>query len=764
MILGQSIERLFHKIPLQLLEVWGSFGYIIGVILMVFAYAGFTFRTGERWRIGREWQAWDGKAFVSMGVSFVAIWVSGFLGSFFVLVPGAQTFESLKDLAVFLSLIFFGYPALLVAPFAYGLSDFYEGIPLEFMGDWWLGYLINPACFWVALQLIGKCPDFKKLKTWRLYVTFVLFFMTIEPFLWGYICSGKFSLEEAYHVITPALFFTTLITWCAAPVATLLLYPVVKKMNLFWADIPGHVKQKYLRGKEWIWESGERENRNIDCITDSEAGIPIRFFILAPFIVTSLFIMGTTSYFALRSSEKAATKYAERFHREISEIMNLKLSLYRQNNLPLEKILENPSASAFIVSRDGRLISSSGESRDGAIMKKAIEVLRRRFPEDLTKPDFHLEYKVNLQSARKLTKETWDIHAVPVAGEKGLILLTAMPEHYYLSGVLEGQNRSSLVFAFGLVLVLFIVGVLGAMVITPIRRVCHAAHALSKGDLNLRIPESRLAEMNTLSIAFNTMADSLRKSFQDLSDSENRINLAVQSGDLGVWEWDIEKGSIIWNDRMFQQYDTKPGSVHTYSDWLALLHPEDVAKFSAHMQSALLGEKEFHHEFRVRWKDGTIHILRSHSKTLRNADTHPTKMFGMSYDITERRMTEKELQFYRNQLEEVVDKRTKALMKASDELHVLTEKQSRAEVFEKIAQIFLSLRDYANSPLQSQNIAIALLKKRCPEQNEIIASLEDSVQRLSNINRIFKRLESNFSGEKLLTEHEILEYLDKMEL
>jgi two-component system, sensor histidine kinase and response regulator len=88
------------------------------------------------------------------------------MGPAIVLVPGAQTFESLKDLVVLLCIVLFGYPALITVPFAYGLSDLLEGVPPNFLMDWLPGYFINPACFWVAYQLFGKNPDFRRARTW----------------------------------------------------------------------------------------------------------------------------------------------------------------------------------------------------------------------------------------------------------------------------------------------------------------------------------------------------------------------------------------------------------------------------------------------------------------------------------------------------------------------------------------------------------------------------------------------------------------------
>ena len=174
------LEKAFRIFPLPLLEMWGRVSFIIGIVLAVAAFGGFTFRPGGRWSLGRERQSWDIKAFTGLTVSFALIILAGYVGSFVVLVPGAQTLEILKDIVVFLSILYFGYPALLVTPLAYGISDVIEGVPLGSIGAWFLGYFINPAFFWIGYQLIGKNPDFRIRKTWNGYLLFVLFFMIFE--------------------------------------------------------------------------------------------------------------------------------------------------------------------------------------------------------------------------------------------------------------------------------------------------------------------------------------------------------------------------------------------------------------------------------------------------------------------------------------------------------------------------------------------------------------------------------------------------------
>ena len=199
------LEALVHSIPLPVLEVWGRFSYLVGLLVAICAFCGFTFRLGEHWGFGRARQGWDTKAFLSIPLTCVLVIATGYVGSFIVLVPGAQTFESLKDLAVLLCIVLFRYPALIAVVPAYMLSDLIEGVPPGFVLNWAEGYFFWTAFVWMAYQLIGRNPDFRRLQTWRRYGLFVALIMLFDPVMWGFICSGKFTSAISYRSISSAL-------------------------------------------------------------------------------------------------------------------------------------------------------------------------------------------------------------------------------------------------------------------------------------------------------------------------------------------------------------------------------------------------------------------------------------------------------------------------------------------------------------------------------------------------------------------------------
>ena len=84
-----------------------------------------------------------------------------------------------------------------------------------------------------------------------------------------------------------------------------------------------------------------------------------------------------------------------------------------------------------------------------------------------------------------------------------------------------------------------------------------------------------------------------------------------------------------------------PGTQEAFE---AALHLEDRAKIRE--EGALLANnaaREFNTEFRVKWPDGKVRIIRSMGHIERDADGDMIKMIGANWDITETRDREKRL-------------------------------------------------------------------------------------------------------------------------
>ena len=521
-------EMIVGSIPLPLLEVLGRFSYIVGLFLAFCAFGGFTFRIGEHWGFGRARQTWNVHAFLSVLLTFVLIIASGYIGSFIVLVPGAQTFESLKDLVVLLSVVLLGYPALITVPFAYGLSDLIEGVPPEFLLAWLPGYFINPSYFWIAYQFIGKNPDFRMGSTWWRYLIAAVLFMALEPVLWGYVCSDQFPSGISYHAITPALFFTTSITWVMGPVAFLAALPLARRFGWFWAEIPGHVRERAIGSSEWTWESGHGETR--DNADAAQEGLPIRLFIFSPFIALVLVMVGATAVVALRSADDDAARLATRLHHEMSANIGLRLDDYRarspspidpQREDALVSLLQNQAVGtngrAFILDRTGKMIVSSAPDGDPVVQSAVAALAQHTAPSGL--PKAAIEFQFDHVTEKPLSRETWLTYATPYRDDsagRDWILVNAMPEAFYLAGLRVANSRSAMVLAVALVFSLVLAAALASIVTAPLRRMANATRMIARGDLSVRVQGSKLEELGALAASFNDMAAKLKKSFDDL--------------------------------------------------------------------------------------------------------------------------------------------------------------------------------------------------------------------------------------------------------
>ena len=144
-----------------------------------------------------------------------------------------------------------------------------------------------------------------------------------------------------------------------------------------------------------------------------------------------------------------------------------------------------------------------------------------------------------------------------------------MPESFYFAGLRKANSRSAMVFALALVLSLVLAAALASMVTSPLRRMAQATRAMARGDLGVRVPGSKLEELDALAESFNAMAARLKKSFDDLIGevetrksrerelkesearlrvSEERLQLAIDAAGLGIWDWDVEQDRLVWDE------------------------------------------------------------------------------------------------------------------------------------------------------------------------------------------------------------------------
>jgi diguanylate cyclase (GGDEF)-like protein/PAS domain S-box-containing protein len=127
-----------------------------------------------------------------------------------------------------------------------------------------------------------------------------------------------------------------------------------------------------------------------------------------------------------------------------------------------------------------------------------------------------------------------------------------------------------------------------------------------------------------------------------LQKALHRLLLATESGGIGIWDLDLQSDVLLWDDRMYALYGVERGAEASgLGLWLKHLHPDDRAAAEQAHADALSGRKPFDTDFRIVWKDGSIHHLRATAQITRDETGQAMHMIGSNWDITALKQAER---------------------------------------------------------------------------------------------------------------------------
>lgn len=137
-------------------------------------------------------------------------------------------------------------------------------------------------------------------------------------------------------------------------------------------------------------------------------------------------------------------------------------------------------------------------------------------------------------------------------------------------------------------------------------------------------------------------------------DETQEINqLALSTTDIGTWQWDLRTNKLTWDDALYALHGLTPdkGTPMTYERWQQYVHPEDMAGLENSLERTLSGEASLRTMIRIRLDDGTIRYLKSAGDVFYDSDGEPVRVRGVSWDITEEKLREQELERSNKDLE-----------------------------------------------------------------------------------------------------------------
>ncbi|MGE0859978.1 MAG: PAS domain-containing protein [Gammaproteobacteria bacterium] len=148
-----------------------------------------------------------------------------------------------------------------------------------------------------------------------------------------------------------------------------------------------------------------------------------------------------------------------------------------------------------------------------------------------------------------------------------------------------------------------------------------------------------------------------REAEQRIRENEQRLQLVLKAGDLGVWDWNIATGELAHNDRMTAMLGYASGTQALHADWRALVHPDDLAASRTELVAHLRGDQAFYScDMRVRTATGDWRWIASRGQVVaRSAEGRALRMMGIHIDVNDRRLAELALRVSETRLQVVLE-------------------------------------------------------------------------------------------------------------
>ena len=152
--------------------------------------------------------------------------------------------------------------------------------------------------------------------------------------------------------------------------------------------------------------------------------------------------------------------------------------------------------------------------------------------------------------------------------------------------------------------------------------------------------------------------------------ARTRVDMALNRGRCGLWDWDLARGRIHWSRSMYELLGMPvPLEFLSFGDLQKMVHPDDddlatIAKLAVEGQNQTMD-----HEFRIRNAAGEWIWLRARAELVEDSPSAGRHLVGIAVDITEQKnLAETSV---------LVDQRLREAIEAISEAFVLWDSSNR---------------------------------------------------------------------------------------
>ncbi|MDQ8186417.1 ATP-binding protein [Pelagicoccus sp. SDUM812002] len=135
-----------------------------------------------------------------------------------------------------------------------------------------------------------------------------------------------------------------------------------------------------------------------------------------------------------------------------------------------------------------------------------------------------------------------------------------------------------------------------------------------------------------------------RRASSELEEVSRRFALAMESANVGIWDWDVKRDDLVWDDHTFNLYGVKRSNFKpSYRSWIRCIDPDDTNRAVRSIDGSLAKGENIDLVLCVRKPDGNEAYVKSVGRAFFNESGEVTRYIGIASDVTEEHLAKRSL-------------------------------------------------------------------------------------------------------------------------
>ncbi len=127
---------------------------------------------------------------------------------------------------------------------------------------------------------------------------------------------------------------------------------------------------------------------------------------------------------------------------------------------------------------------------------------------------------------------------------------------------------------------------------------------------------------------------------QTLRESEERMSLAMDAANLGIWEWNVSKDELWSTKARLARFGLPSSGKLNMEAGLSTVHIDDRDRIRQALRDAAKTGRDYNLEYRAVLPDGSVRWTDHRGRCVIGADGKPAILRGISMDVTEQKQAE----------------------------------------------------------------------------------------------------------------------------